>query len=132
MATPRELFDAFRNYALRSDGDGFATLCTEDVVMEFPFLRVRFRGRADVRDRTALAWHDARRRIVDFQFVRITEASESLVAEYDLVGYANHRPFRASVVLLLETRGGKIAGLREYVEPGAGVGAPADAALVAP
>jgi ketosteroid isomerase-like protein len=124
MATPRELFDAFRNCALRSDGDGFAALCTEDVVMEFPFLRVRFCGRADVRDRTVLAWRDARRRIVEFQFIRITEASESLVAEYELVGYADHSPFRAGVVLLLETRGGMIAGLREYVDPSAGVASP--------
>ena len=132
MATPRELFDAFRDCALRSDGDGFAALCTEDVVMEFPFSRVRFCGRADVRDRTVLAWHDARRRIVDFQFVRITEAGAVLVAEYDLVGYADHCLFRAGVVVLLETRGGKIAGLREYVDPSAGGASPVDAALATP
>jgi uncharacterized protein len=132
MATPRELFDAFRDCALRNDGDGFAALCTDDVVMEFPFSRVRFCGRADVRDRAALAWHDARRQVVEFQFVRIADAGDMLVAEYELVGYADRRPFRAGVVLLLETRGGRIAGLREYVDPSAVAASFMAAALVAP
>lgn len=115
--TPRELFDAFCDCALRRDGDGFAALCSDDVVLEFPFSRVRFSGRVDVRDRTVLTWRDVRRQIVDFQFLRIIEAGDVLVAEYDVVGYAGHRPFRAGAVLMLETRGGQISGLREYVDP---------------
>jgi ketosteroid isomerase-like protein len=117
MATPRELFDAFRDCALRNDGEGLVALCSEDVVMEFPFSKVRFRGTADVRDCAALAWHVARRRLCDFQFVRIADAPGMVVAEYELVGHIDGRPFRAGAVMLLEARGGKIAALREYVDP---------------
>ena len=121
MVTSRELFDALCQCVLRHDDDGFASLCTDDVVMELPFSRVRFCGRADVRDGAALAWRDGRRRLVEFQFVRISDAGGMLVAEFDVVGYVGDRPFRGGAVLLLETRGGKIAGLRAYVDPRAGV-----------
>lgn len=117
MVTPRELFNAFRDCALRNDGDGLVALCSEDVVMEFPFSNIRFRGTADVRECVALAWHVAHRQLCDFQFVRITDAPGVVVAEYELVGHSYGQPFRAGAVMLLEARDGKIAALREYVDP---------------
>jgi len=108
MPTPRELFAAFRHCALCHDGDGLAALCTDDVVLELPFSRLRFRGRSDVRD-----WL-ATRRITGFEDIRLIDGGATLVAEYDLAGYVDDRPFRMGVVTMLEARHGKIASLRRY------------------
>jgi ketosteroid isomerase-like protein len=35
----------------------------------------------------------------------------------ELIGHIAGRPFRTGAVTLLEARGGKIAALREYVDP---------------
>jgi len=123
MTTPRQMFAAFCHCSRRNDGEAFAALCTDDVVLEFPFAHVRFRGRADVRDRAAFAWLDPRRRDVAFERVRLVEALSMLVAEYELVGYVGAEPFRLDVVLLLETREGKISALRAYYDPSASTAA---------
>ncbi len=119
MASPRELFSAFCDCAIRKDGAAFAALCTDDVVMEFPFANLRFAGRADVRDRATLAWRDSPRRVTEFQHVRFTDAGATLVAEYEVVGVVESRPFRVGGILRLETRDGRIASMREYLDPAA-------------
>lgn len=119
MASPRELFSAFCDCAIRKDGAAFAALCTDDVVMEFPFANLRFAGRADVGDRATTTWRDSPRRVTEFQHVRFTDAGAALVAEYDVVGEVESRPFRIGGILRLEARDGRIASLREYLDPGA-------------
>jgi ketosteroid isomerase-like protein len=119
MASPRELFSAFCDCAIRRDGPAFAALCTDDVVLEFPFANLRFTGRADVCDRATTAWRDSPRRVREFQHVRFTDAGDTLVAEYDVVGEVASRPFRIGGILRLETRGGQIASMREYLDPAA-------------
>jgi len=119
MASPRELFSAFCDCAIRKDGAAFAALCTDDVAMEFPFANLRFAGRADVCDRATIAWRDSPRRVTEFQHVRFTDAGAALVAEYDVVGVVESRPFRIGGILRLEARAGRIASLREYLDPGA-------------
>lgn len=117
MASPRELFSAFCDCAIRKDGAAFAALCTDDVVMEFPFANLRFAGRADVRDRATTAWRDSPRQVTEFQHVRFTDAGATVVVEYDAVGVVESRPFRVGAILRMETRDGQIAGLREYLDP---------------
>jgi ketosteroid isomerase-like protein len=119
MTSPRELFSAFCDCAIRRDGTAVAALCTDDVVLEFPFANLRFAGCADVRDRATLAWRDSPRRVTEFQHVRFTDAGTTLVAEYDIVGEVESRPFRIGGILRLETRDGRIANLREYLDPAA-------------
>jgi len=120
---PRELFGAFVECALRRDGGAFAELFTEDAMMEFPFVPggvpLAYAGRTAIRARAIEAWGNSPLRATEFANVTFTDGRDDVVvAEYEIRGTgASGAPFAARAVMRLQARDGRIAKLREYIDP---------------
>ncbi|MYW97227.1 hypothetical protein G3I59_43090 [Amycolatopsis rubida] len=114
----KEVFQRFLDAAVDNRWDDLADLYSDDVVIEIPFAPAGVpkvtRDREELRKR----FHQAgeRRRITKADRVVVHETSdpEVLVAEYDLHGEYEGKPYVSTYVMVLTVREGRIAHSRDY------------------
>ena len=114
MTTP---FEAFEACSLRRDGDAFAELFTDDAVMEFPFTGQRFTGREAIRARVVTAWAASPVVVREFADRIVAELGDSVCAEYTARATVRDTPYDVRIILRLRLRAGRIAEMREYLDP---------------
>lgn len=124
VRTPRELFAAFQEYAIRKDGAAFGDLFAEDATLEFPFTPegnpLRFVGREAIGKHTSEAWGQSPLRPEAFRLIATPQGdTDVLVAEYEVRGknMATGRPFAIGAIIVLRTHQGRIVSMHEYLDP---------------
>jgi uncharacterized protein len=117
------IFEAFEACSVRRDGDGFAELFTDDAVMEFPFARQRYAGRDAIRARVVTAWRASPVVVREFADRIVAEFGDSVCVEYTarvaVRDAVRDTPFDVRIILRLRLRDGRIAEMREYLDPAA-------------
>ncbi|HEY6035878.1 MAG TPA: nuclear transport factor 2 family protein [Kofleriaceae bacterium] len=114
MAT---IFDQFEACSVRRDGEAFAELFTDDAVMEFPFAKQRFAGREAIRARAVTAWGASPVIVREFADRIVSAQGDEVCAEYTARVAVEDRPHDVRIVLRLRLRDGRIAHMREYLDP---------------
>lgn len=102
---------------MRRDGQRFAELFTDDAVMEFPFAGLRYAGRDAIRTRVVTAWGASPAVVREFADRTVAELGDTVCAEYTARGTVRDAPFEVRVILRLRLRDGRIAEMREYLDP---------------
>jgi uncharacterized protein len=123
--TAREVFQRFQTCALARDWQSFGELAAEDATMEFPFappgVAREVRGREAIAAAARDSWSRSPYRIDGFDAVTLHDGREPgiLFAEYQVHGavIATGAPFRFPFAMLLRVRDGRIASMREYMDP---------------
>ncbi|MFB9924505.1 nuclear transport factor 2 family protein [Amycolatopsis halotolerans] len=114
----KDVFQRFLDAAVDNRWDDLADLYSEDVVIEIPFAPAGVpkvtRDREELRKR----FHEAgqRRRITKSDRVVVHETGdpEVLVAEYDLHGEFEGKPYVSTYAMVLTVRDGRIVHSRDY------------------
>jgi ketosteroid isomerase-like protein len=116
MAT---IFEQFEACSVRRDGHAFAELFTDDAVMEFPFTGQRFVGREAIRTRAVTAWGASPVVVREFADRIVAELGDSVCVEYTARVAVQDKPHDIRIILRLRLRDGRIAEMREYLDPAA-------------
>jgi ketosteroid isomerase-like protein len=121
------VWDEALRFVRERDLDGYAGMFAPDGVVELPFplpgMPRRIEGRDEIRPVLAPVWRAQReggRRIEKYEPVVLDETHdpEIIVIEFDLHGVeASGTPYRLSYVHVVTVRDGRIAVLRDYVDP---------------
>lgn len=124
--TPDQLFDSFVDCALRRDPEAFADLFTDDATMAFPFADLVYAGQDAIRARVRDAWRMSATipafRVREYADTTRLTTRDAIVAEYTVRGSVGGQELAVRAVLRLDVRDGRIAAMREYLDP-AGVAA---------
>ena len=102
---------------MRRDGHAFAELFTDDAVMEFPFAGQRFVGREAIRTRAVTAWGASPVTVREFADRVFAELGDNVCVEYTARVAVQDKPHDVRIVLRLRMRDGRIAEMREYLDP---------------
>jgi ketosteroid isomerase-like protein len=113
------IFEQFEACSLRRDGIAFAELFTDDAVMEFPFAAQRFVGRDAIRTRVVTAWAASPVVVREFTDRVVAELGDHVCVEYTARVTVLDEPHDVRIVLRLSLRDGRIAEMREYLDPSA-------------
>jgi uncharacterized protein (TIGR02246 family) len=113
------IFERFEACSLRRDGHAFAELFTDDAVMEFPFSGQRYVGREAIRARVVTAWAASPVVVRELADRIVAEFGDSVCVEYTARVTAQDKPCDVRIVLRLRLREGRIAEMREYLDPAA-------------
>ena len=113
------IFEKFAACSLRRDGNAFAELFTEDAVMAFPFARQRFVGREAIRTRAVTAWGASPVVVRELVDPIIMDAGDEVCVEYTARVAVCDQVHDVPIVLRLRLCAGRIAEMREYLDPGA-------------
>src|SRR3569833_4571746 len=111
------IFDQFEACSVRRDGNAFAELFTEDAVMEFPFAKQRFAGREAIRARAVTAWSASPVIVAGFADRIISGHGDDVCVEYTARVAVEGRTHDVRIVLRLRLHEGRIAHMREYLDP---------------
>jgi ketosteroid isomerase-like protein len=111
------IVEQFAACSLRRDGHAFAELFTDDAVMELPFAGQRYVGRDAIRARVVTAWGASPVVVREFADRIVAELGDSVCVEYTARVTARDTPYDVRIVLRLRMREGRIAEMREYLDP---------------
>lgn len=115
--------------ALSPDATGFLNLCSEDVVLEFPFAPPDTPTHVRVRDDLATYLEHLgdviQLRWMSFPIVHITNEAGTVIVEFtaDAVSRINERHLTQSYIAVIRTSGGRITHYRDYWNPLVGIAA---------
>jgi len=113
-----EVFQRFLDASVGNRWDDLADCYAEDVVIEIPFAPAGVPKTSEGREILRKRFHQAgdRRTITkaDRVSVRQTSDPEVLVAEFDLHGVLDGKPYVASYCLVMTVRNGEIVRSRDY------------------
>jgi len=122
-ATPADIFKRSLDAFLGKDMRGWADLCAEDVLVEFPFspdnLPSKIEGRQGIFEYlqyypTIIDIHE-----IDSVTVYATDRPDSIVAEWSVTGHVipNGNKYDMAYATFLTVRDGQITNYREYWNP---------------
>ena len=111
------IFEKFEACSLRRDGKAFAELFTDDAVMAFPFANQRFVGREAIRTRAVTAWGASPVIVREFADRIVTQTGDEVCVEYTARIAVEDTPRDVRIVLRLRLHDGRIAEMREYLDP---------------
>lgn len=121
-ASPREIFERFRQMIVSNDPDALGQLSADDVVVETPFAPPGHPRRIAGREQNA-AYARPRRAALPVRFeefrdvvIHDTADPQTIIAEYVMAGTVTTtgRQSSASFIAILTVRDGKIVRWREY------------------
>jgi len=117
MMTPDQLFSAFVDCALRRDVDAFVALFTDDATMVLPFADLAYAGKEAIRARVSAGWSTSPFHVRDYADRTTLATADAIVAEYTVRGSIDGLDLAVRGIMRLDVRDGRIAAMREYLDP---------------
>lgn len=122
--TPREALARYHRAMVDGPADDLADLYAADGVHTFPFrapgFPARLKGREEIRALYRARWGASPVRLTEIHDVVVHDAAdpEVVVGEWEGTGTVgpDHRPFRATGMLILRVRNGEIVETRDYID----------------
>src|SRR3569832_2336362 len=111
------IYEQFEACSVRRDGNAIAELFSEDAEMEFPFAKQRCTGREAIRARAGTAWSASPVIVGGFADRIISEHGDDVCVEYTARVAVEGRTHDVRIVLRLRLHEGRIAHMREYLDP---------------